>query len=228
MIEKQSALFAAREAMAFADLSSGGQQLAMKLEPYRQADNLVVLGIAAAGVPAAHEVGKFLKAPVDVVIITKLLAPDGPQSMISAVNVAGTLVLDERLPPIPTEPKTPMDHFLIDAMHRLKSRTQKCRGERPRIELSGKHVLLVDCAIRTGLTVSTAIRATCALEPASIVVAVPVTSQEGRELIEPLADELVYLASPQPFGNAGVWYKDFTRPTDATIRDLLNTSFGNR
>jgi predicted phosphoribosyltransferase len=40
-------------------------------------------------------------------------------------------------------------------------------------------------------------------------------------IIEALADEFRYLAAPEPFGNAGVWYKDFRRQADDAISELL-------
>jgi predicted phosphoribosyltransferase len=66
-----------------------------------------------------------------------------------------------------------------------------------------------------------AIDAVRTLNPARITAAVPVTSQDGRSIVQALADELIYLAAPEPFGNAGVWYRDFSRLADDSISQLL-------
>jgi predicted phosphoribosyltransferase len=52
----------------------------------------------------------------------------------------------------------------------------------------------------------------------------PSLSTGGSELAEttPLADDVIYLAAPEPFGNAAVWFKDFGRPKDEVISELLN------
>jgi putative phosphoribosyl transferase len=84
--------------------------------------------------------------------------------------------------------------------------------------------LLVDCGMRTGLTMQAAIGAVRTLNPAGITAAVPVTSVDGRWVVEGLADDLIYLAVPEPFGNAGVWYRDFSRPGDDSISQLLCTA----
>lgn len=67
-----------------------------------------------------------------------------------------------------------------------------------------------------------AINAVRTLNPARITAAVPVTSDDGRRVVEALADDLIYLAAPEPFGNVGVWYRDFGRPADNSISRLLS------
>lgn len=205
----------------FPNLSRGGVELAATLPRARFSSDVIVLAIVSAGVPAAVEIAKHLEAPLDLVIIRRLLAPQGPGSQTVAVTAAGTLVVDDEVGPRPAKPQTPLDYFLEDALNALAQRTQLCRGERPPVEFAGNPVLIVDCAIRTGLTMKAAIEAVRTLNPASITAAVPVTSDDGRRAVEPLADELVYLAAPEPFGNAGVWYKDFRRMADDAISQLL-------
>ncbi len=205
----------------FPNLSSAGAELAATLTSGGHHDEVVVLGILSAGVPAAVEVAKHFKAPLDLVIIRRLLAPRGPGTQAAAVNVAGTLYVDEEVGPRPTTPQTPFDYFMEDALNALARRTELCRGERPPTKLTGKAVMLVDCGIRTSLTMQAAISAVRTLNPASITAAVPVTSRDGLRVVEALADEFIYLAAPEPFGNAGVWYRDFSRPTDDSISELL-------
>ena len=208
----------------FPDLSSAGRELALKLDAYREDDNAVVLAIALGGVPVAREVANFLRAPLDLVIIRRLLAPEGPGSQICAVNIAGSMVLDEELIPLPAVPSTPLEHFTNDAIVELGHREQICRRGRPPTELAGKAVTLVDCGIRSGSTMRAAISALRTRVPARIVAAVPVASLGGHAAINLLADELVCLARPRPFGHVGLWYKDFTRPGDDRVGEVLEAA----
>jgi putative phosphoribosyl transferase len=208
----------------FPNLSRGGAELAAALPPEGIGKDVVVLAIVSAGVPGAVEVAKHLEAPLDLVIIRRLLAPRGPGSQAVAVNVAGTLVIDDEIGPRPAKPQTPFDYFMEDALNGLVRRVQICRGERPPAELQGKHVLIVDCGIRTSLTMQAAISAVRTLKPARITAAVPVTSLDGLRITETLADKFIYLAAPDPFGNAGVWYKDFGRLDDDCISQVLRPS----
>jgi putative phosphoribosyl transferase len=205
----------------FPNLSCGGVELAAALPHTRISNGVIVLAIVSAGLPAAVEIAKHLEAPLDLVIIRRLLAPQGPGSQAVAVTVAGTLVVDEEIGPRSEKAQTPLEYFLKDALNGLALRTELCRGKRPPTDLAGKPVLIVDCAMRTGLTMKAAIEAVRTLNSASITAAVPVTSDDGRRVVGPLADELVYLAAPEPFGNAGVWYKDFRRMADDAISQLL-------
>lgn len=206
---------------AFPNLSNAGGVLARAISRYDLGD-VFVLAIVSAGVPVAVEVAKHLKCPLDLISIRRLLAPQGPGSQACAVNVAGNLVIDDAIGPRPAKPQTPFDYFREDALNGLASRTRLCRGERPAAELEGKHLLIVDCGIRTALTIQAAIGAARTLNPARITAAVPVTSNNGRSQIEPLVDEFICLMEPEPFGNAGVWFKDFGRPKDEAISELLD------
>ena len=205
----------------FPNLSAGGAELAARL-PQELFRDVIVLAIVSAGVPGTVEVAKHLGAPLDLIISRRLLAPRGPGSQAMAVNIAGTLVVDEEIGPRPAKPQTPFDYFREDALNGVEQRTKVCRGERPSVDLAGKKLLIVDCGIRTGLTLQAAVSAARRLNPAHITAAVPVTSADGRQIAETIADEFIYLAAPEPFGNAGVWYKDFSRLADDRISEVLS------
>ncbi|HLN97457.1 MAG TPA: phosphoribosyltransferase family protein [Pyrinomonadaceae bacterium] len=210
-----------REFAPFPNLTSAGGALAATFPRVGSSRALIVLAIVSAGVPVAVEVAKHLEVPLDLIIIRRLLAPRGPGSQAAAVNAAGTLVVDNEIGPRPAQPQTPFDYFREDALNGLARRARVCRGDRPPAEIAKREVLIVDCGIRTGLTMQAAIDAVRTLNPARITAAVPVTSQDGRSIVQALADELIYLAAPEPFGNAGVWYRDFSRLADDSISQLL-------
>lgn len=205
----------------FANLREGGTRLAEKLREDASLNDSIVLAIARAGVPVGNEIASQLKLLFDILLLRRLILAKGAGSELCVVNVAGTTIVDDEIE-IPTQPATPTEYFLADAFSAFRQRHQLCRGGRDPIEIAGRNVLLVDCAIQTGSTVKIAIRALRKLEPTEITVAVPVASPDGRTLIESLADRVVCLAQPEPFGHAGLWYRDFTRPDDDEIHQFLN------
>jgi putative phosphoribosyl transferase len=213
-----------RDATPFPDLRTAGRELATRLEAYRQRDGLIVIAVVLGGVPVAHEVAKHLGASLDVLIIRWLLTPQGPGSQTCAVNVGGSLVIDDSLAGRSIVSSTPFDHFMADALAELKRREQICRRGRPPIQLSGKTVILVDCGIRTGSTMHAAIEAVRTEGPARIVAAVPVASVGGYAAAANMADELVCLVRPRQFGHVGLWYKDFSRPGDEGVGELVSAS----
>lgn len=206
----------------FRDLSDGGTKLVEELRGAPGIENYLVLGIARAGVPVARVVATQLGLPLDIVLLRRLLAPRGQGSELCAASVGGTMIVDEQIT-IPTSPLTAVEHFLADAMTEFQDRERLFRAGRPPIELANRALLLVDCAIHSGSTMKIAIRAVSKLNPTRIIAAVPVASREGYALIESLADQVVCLAQPEPFGHAGMWYEDFTRPDDEHIHDLLDS-----
>lgn len=210
-----------KEVSRFPTLRIAGRHLALKLDTYRDHADSIVLAIVLGGVPVAREVATHLRAPLDLVIIRRLLTRDGPGSQICAVNIGGSMVIDEELRPR-LMPSTPIEYFLADAIAELGRREQTCRRGRQPIELAGRSIILVDCGIRTGSTMKAAIEALRTMEPKQIIAAVPVASLEGYAVVAALADEMVCLAQPQTFGHAGLWYEDFSRPEDARVGELLD------
>lgn len=210
-----------KPAKPFPDLCSAGRELALQLEKYRRADDVVVLAIVLGGVLVAHEVAKYLCAPLDLVIIRRLLAPQGPGSQICAVSIGGSMVIDKAVLPLARIPSTPLDHFIADAIAELSQRERICRRELEPSDLKGKTAILVDCGIRTGSTMQAAIGALRTKNPARIIAAVPITSHGGCITVADLCDEFFYLARPVPFGHVGLWYTDFSRPGDDGVAELL-------
>jgi putative phosphoribosyl transferase len=206
----------------FPHLSAGGRELAEKLQSSNLDNETLVLAIVSAGVPVAFEVAKHLNLSLDLLIIKRLLPPSGNGMHGCAVTVAGNLIIDQAIGPRPAISQKPFEYFVADALHRLTNRTELCRGNRAVLNPQGKKMLLVDCAIRTALTMQTAVAALRTFKPARIVVAIPVTSVDGLAVTAPLADDVIYLGAPEPFGNAGVWFRDFGRPKDEAISGLLN------
>jgi putative phosphoribosyl transferase len=93
----------------------------------------------------------------------------------------------------------------------LTRRARRFRGERPRIPIAGRVVVVVDDGIATGSTA----RAACAVvrsEGASrVVLAVPVAPPDWTRRLAGVADELVCVATPEPFYAVGQFYDDFRR-----------------
>lgn len=210
-----------RQKAQFSDLRSAGCELAVALEEYRTRKDVIVLGLVLGGVPVAAEVASYLGLPLDFILLRRLLAPQGPGSQVCASYIAGSLMVDEELKSQPVAGESAFGHFLSDAFAELAGREQVCRAGRPAVNLENKTILLVDCGIRTGLTMQAAILALRKMAPAQIVAAVPVSSAEGHSAIEAVADQVICLAFPEPFGHVGLWYKDFRRPSEDQISELL-------
>jgi predicted phosphoribosyltransferase len=82
-------------------------------------------------------------------------------------------------------------------------------------------VILVDDGLATGSTMRAAALAVRRLNPARIVVAVPVAAEETCDAFRDVVEEIVCGITPRPFQAVGIWYDDFTQTSDEEVRELL-------
>jgi putative phosphoribosyl transferase len=65
-------------------------------------------------------------------------------------------------------------------------------------------------------------------KPSRIVVAVPVAPLDTVEVLRSEADEVVCLATPEPFMAIGCWYVAFPQLSDEEVRSRLAQSWSPR
>ena len=108
----------------------------------------------------------------------------------------------------------------------LERRERAYRDERPAPDVRGRTVILVDDGLATGSTMRAAALALRQQGPARVVVAVPVASREACEEFRGEVDDIVCVATPEPFMGVGRWYEDFSQTTDEEVRSLLARPHG--
>ena len=119
-----------------------------------------------------------------------------------------------------------LEHIVARERAELDRRLAAYRGNRPPIDVRGKTILLVDDGLATGASMHAAIASLLPLEPARIVVAVPVSDPSVCQRLASLADELVCLHTPPRLDAVGQWYEDFSQTTDEEVHDLLAGASG--
>jgi predicted phosphoribosyltransferase len=215
--------------MRFEDARAAGRALAERLGARGVRGDAVVLAVARGGVGVGAEVAKGLGLPLDLVLLRRLLLTRGPLRPACAASVAGAGHLDEEVAAAlgPGGQDPTLREFVADALAELDSEARACRGGRPALDLAGKTVFLVDNGVRTGSTMLAAVRALRPRSPARIFAAAPVADAAALDGLSDAADEVVCLATPEPFGHVGLWYADFRRPHDAEIRALLDETIND-
>ena len=204
----------------FDDLTSAGHELAkaIELNPRRQT---IVLAITNGGVPVALPVAKALHSEIDLIALRRLFAAKDGDLPVAAVSVAGNLVLDPELKEASSPPTSVEDHVIHDALKDLSARVNEMRDNAVAKDIAKMEVILVDNGIHTGLTIQIAIRALRTLNPSTITVAVPAADSRARDAIEALADSVLSLHWSENFGHAGLWYRNFNRPTDGQVQTMM-------
>jgi putative phosphoribosyl transferase len=205
------------------DRRAAGRALARHLRHLADGVELVVLGLPRGGVPVASEIARDLNAPLDVFVVRKLGFPGHEEFAIGAIASSGVRVLNEDLTSWYDLPDEVVEAVTRKERAELERRERAYREGRAPLNVKGRVVILVDDGLATGSTMKAAVRAVRQLDPARVVVAVPVCAAETCEALKQIADEVVCPYSPEPFRAVGLWYQDFSETSDAEVTEVLHS-----
>jgi predicted phosphoribosyltransferase len=203
----------------FTDRSHAGRLLAAELSAYA-GHQPVVFGLPRCGVPVAFEVAQHLGAPLDVVLVRTVRAPDDSGRLLATI-------LEGDPPEVRIEPdwnraqdvsRAWLDMEVSSALGELARRRRRYRdGDRP-VCSSGRVAIVVDQAIGPGHTMAGAIRLIRQSRPSMIVAATPVACAASAERFAREADRLVCLHRDAELGPLGRY---FGRPDQVTHDEAL-------
>jgi putative phosphoribosyl transferase len=208
-------------AMAFENRQDAGRRLAVRLAGCRS-DDVVVLGLPRGGVPVAFEVALALDAPLDVIIVRKLGVPVQPELAMGALGEDGVRVLNHEVIELARISEGDLDGVERRERVEVDRRSQQFRGDRPRVPLEGRSVIIIDDGIATGSTARAACRVARAQGARRVVLASPVAPPAAVAELRDSADEVVVLETPERFFAIGQWYGDFRQTADHEVTDLLD------
>ena len=211
--------------LPYADRVEAGRILAVAARPYRDRDDLLILGLPRGGVPVAYEMARLLKAPMDVLIVRKLGVPGQPELAMGAIATGGVRVLHQAVVSGAGVSKAAIEATVRAEQRELERSNRVYRGERPPPNLASRCVFLVDDGVATGLTMRAAVNAAKQQQPASVIVAVPVASREAIDGLQPLVDAVICPAIPDWFVSVGQWYSHYEQITDDEVRALLGQAW---
>lgn len=210
-----------RRDLPFANRRAAGIVLADRLDRFARRDDVVVLALPRGGVPVAYEVALALGAPLDIFVVRKLGLPGHPELAMGAVASGGVRVLNDDVIGWYRIPAAAIEEVTRTERVELERRERAYRDGRSPVSIAGRTAILVDDGLATGSTMRAAVLAVRRLDPARVVVAVPVGARETCEALRESADEVVCAATPEPFYAVGSWYADFAQTTDEEVRRLL-------
>ena len=208
--------------MRFADRADAGRRLARALVDYRNRDP-VVLALPRGGLPVAAEIASALAAPLDVVLVRKIGVPWQPELAMGALvdgeapivarndEVIRAAGIDERA----------FETARKRALAELEDARRRLVGDRPRAEVAGRAVILVDDGVATGATARAALLSIRRRGAKTLTLAVPVASAEAAAALRREVDDLVCLEAPARFGAVSAFYVDFGQVEDEEAVAIL-------
>jgi len=188
----------------FHDRAEAGHVLAGIIARHRYVDPLV-LALPRGGVPVALPVAQVLHAPLDLLFVRKIGAPEQPEFALAAVvegepeevTLNAEMALHMRIPADWLEARRAEAHSEI-----ARQRARYCQG-RKRHDLAGRSLIVVDDGIATGTTLRAAIAALRRAGPHDITVAVPVAPPGAITALRAEVDDVICPLTPRLFQAVG-------------------------
>jgi putative phosphoribosyl transferase len=209
--------------MLFVDRRDAGRKLARKLGRFR-GEETVVLALPRGGIPVGYEVARQLGAPLEVFVVRKLGAPGHEELAMGAIASGGAVVFNEEVIEALGISQEQIQNAAIHETAELRRREARYRRGRPLPNLRGRTVLIVDDGLATGSTMRAAVLAVRELDPARVVVAVPVGAAQTCQAMSSEADDVICVATPEPFYGVGRFYFDFSQTSDEEVVTLLEAA----
>jgi putative phosphoribosyl transferase len=204
----------------FRDRRDAGRQLAASLSDLTL-ERPVVVALPRGGVPVAFEIAERLGAPLDILIVRKLGVPWQPELGMGAIGEDGVRVLNEALVARLGIRAEAVEEETAREVAEAERRARDYRAGRRAQPVAGCDVIVVDDGIATGFTVRAAVEVLRRRDPRRVIVAAPVAPPSSVAALRAVADDVVCLATPEPFAAIGQWYGDFRQTRDEEVRQLL-------
>ncbi|WP_066552253.1 phosphoribosyltransferase [Croceicoccus bisphenolivorans] len=211
--------------LPFHDRAEAGRLLAARLA-HLAALHPIILALPRGGVPIGYEVAHALGAELNLLMVRKLGAPGHSEFAIGAVvdGEEPQVVFNEQAMSAIGPSRDYVEAELARQLTEMERRRTAYLGTRGKPALEGRTIIIVDDGIATGSTVSAALRGARQSHPARLVLAAPVAPPDTVDALRPLCDEIVVLATPEPFIAVGRFYRDFRQVDDREVIELLDSA----
>lgn len=211
----------------YRDRAHAGEILALMLTDRATREVLqdpLVLALPRGGVPVAAVVAEALDAPLDLLFVRKIGAPEQPEFAIAAVveGVEDTVVTNPEIADGLRLPEHWLEEGRVRAIAEIaRQRDDYCSG-RARLPVAGRSVIIVDDGVATGTSLFAAIAALHRQNPHDISVAVPVAPPQTLARLREAVDHVICPLSPRLFQAVGFFYDDFHQVEDQEVIAALD------
>lgn len=211
--------------MIYRNREHAGDALAQTCKAYTDEPGGLILGLPRGGVPVAFRVAKNLRIPMDIFMVRKVGAPGQEELAVGAVASNEVTILNEDIIDLMHLPRKEVDDIVNAERLRLLKQENTLRGDLPKPDIRGRHILLIDDGLATGASMKSAVAGARSLGAAKVTVAVPVGAPESLRELASDADEVLCAHTPDLFRSVGQWYDDFSPVDNATVREILLESY---
>lgn len=213
--------------MRFIDRAAAAEELARRLEKYKNDLSAIIVGLPRGGMVVASRLADELGLPLDFLIVKKIGAPDNPELALGAVTESGEKYLDRDLIASVGVDSEYIEIELQRKFDEALERSRLYRDEKALPSFKGKTVILVDDGVATGATMLAAIESARGRGAKSVIVAIPVISEDAFEKMNGGVDRMIYLEKDSHLASVGEYYGNFPQIEDNEVTKLLKNAKDN-
>ncbi|WP_216905314.1 phosphoribosyltransferase family protein [Synechococcus sp. CCY 0621] len=180
-----------------------------------------LVALPRGGVPVAAAMASRLGLPLATWSVRKVADPASPEVAIGAVAAGGVVVWRNGHGAI-RRATTATTHGWLRAQQEELRRRQHRFGDPPGDRLRGRHLIVVDDGIATGMTVKAALVSLRQVEPATLSLAVPVVDRAVADELGRLVERIEALAVVDDLQAVGMWFEHFEQLSDEAVLALLH------
>lgn len=193
----------------FQDRCQAGEKLAQAIIARAPSRPTVVYALPRGGLPVAAPVARQLQCPLDVVVAKKITEPKQPELAVGAVTADGHVLWVKHKPTRLRNASPLWRTALEQAQQNAQIQFAQLTANRPQPDPTGVTAILVDDGLATGMTMAVATQALRERHPAEIWVCAPVAPRSLLRSLHQWADQVVILATPEPFWSVSRFYQAF-------------------
>ncbi len=204
----------------FENREEAAVKLCLKLKSVVKDKNIVVIALVRGGVVLGKVIADYFKAPLDILVIKKIGAPQNSELAVGATGPGNTIYWNNDL----------CKALGLSEKEKIELKKEKDRQKREQekllegkhIDIKGKSVILVDDGIATGATAIAASEFFKKNGVKEVILAVPVISKDTLVDIKRYFDTICILKSVNNFYAVGQFFRNFPQVENEQVKRLLN------
>ncbi|KJS67567.1 MAG: phosphoribosyltransferase [Peptococcaceae bacterium BICA1-7] len=205
----------------FRNRDDAGDRLAREIE-IKNPSSAVVLCIPRGGVVVGERVSRSLGVPLDIIVPRKIGSPVNQEVALGAVAQDGSTYLNGEMIALLGIENDDIEEIIDREVREIERRMTGYRGSAQYPDFSANTLILVDDGAATGYTMLAAARfVRGSLNPASLMIALPVAPPDTLDLFARECDQVVCLYYPEEFYSVGQFYDDFDQTSDEEVLAIL-------
>ncbi|MCL5434834.1 MAG: phosphoribosyltransferase [Patescibacteria group bacterium] len=206
----------------FEDREEAAAKLCLKLKNVVEGKNIVVVALVRGGVVLGKVIADYFKAPLDIIVVKKIGAPQNSELAIGAIGPGNTVYWNNDL--CKALGLSKKEKLKLKNEKEEERKTQEKLLGRQRIDIKKKSVILVDDGVATGTTVIAARKFFKKTGAKEVILTVPVISKDTLINIKRYFDSVCILKSVSNFYAVGQFFRNFPQVENEQVIEMLTTS----